>query len=233
MAVAFSPDGKALASAGGNFGKAGELKIWDLATGKERTQIAPFAQDLWDVAWSPDGKRVAVACRDGYAMVVDGGRTRQRGGRSVATFPYLRPVQQARRVGGPDFSPTARPWPWAFAGARGDFYLCPLAEGMLSRAERKSLCAAGVVQAGRRCELWQTRPSGAAVRTAVGGVLRGRGVKRLVTRQGRPRRSVAGLERRQAYSRRLGGGVGSRRLTKAIGRVRCASRHSRRTARCS
>jgi WD40 repeat protein len=33
--VAFSPDGRMLASAGGStFGKPGELKVWDIATGK-------------------------------------------------------------------------------------------------------------------------------------------------------------------------------------------------------
>ncbi|MCI0465046.1 MAG: WD40 repeat domain-containing protein [Gemmataceae bacterium] len=32
--VAFSPDGKTLASAGGSFGEPGELKLWEVATGK-------------------------------------------------------------------------------------------------------------------------------------------------------------------------------------------------------
>jgi hypothetical protein len=34
MSVAFSPDGKTLATAGGSFGKPGELKLWDVATAK-------------------------------------------------------------------------------------------------------------------------------------------------------------------------------------------------------
>src|SRR5262249_53924845 len=62
-ALAFSPDGQRLATAGwgGPAGKAAELKIFDLASGE---QVAGFATPVWVVrslCFSPDGRRVAVA----------------------------------------------------------------------------------------------------------------------------------------------------------------------------
>ncbi len=71
MGLAFSPDGKFLATAGGDFGQAGELKLWDLTTGKESVKLAPFARELWGLAYSPDGESVAVAVGDGRAQIID------------------------------------------------------------------------------------------------------------------------------------------------------------------
>ncbi len=53
--VAYSPDGKRLASAGG-----GEVKVWDAQTGQELLSIK-HAYQVSDVAFSPDGKRLASA----------------------------------------------------------------------------------------------------------------------------------------------------------------------------
>ncbi len=56
--VAFSPDGTVLASGG----KTGDLKLWDVATGKEIATLHAPNQDLiWHLAFSPDGKYLAVA----------------------------------------------------------------------------------------------------------------------------------------------------------------------------
>jgi WD40 repeat protein len=55
--LAISPDGKLLA-AGGQYGRDGELKLWDLATGKERTEFKGSRQ-LPHITFSPDGKTLA------------------------------------------------------------------------------------------------------------------------------------------------------------------------------
>jgi WD40 repeat protein len=59
--LAFSPDGKTLASAGVE-GQANEVMLWDLNTGRGRTLVDPYhtSGDL-QVAISPNGKFLAVA----------------------------------------------------------------------------------------------------------------------------------------------------------------------------
>ena len=59
--MVFSPDGKLLASAGGNFGQPGEVKVWDVATGKGRFCLTGHKDLVSCVAFSPDGRRLASA----------------------------------------------------------------------------------------------------------------------------------------------------------------------------
>jgi WD40 repeat protein len=59
-AVAFSPDGKLLATAGADQ----QLLLWDAATGAQVRGLPPHdaeQKQLWDVAFSPDGRLVAAA----------------------------------------------------------------------------------------------------------------------------------------------------------------------------
>jgi WD40 repeat protein len=58
--VAFSPDGKRLASASGN-----TVKLWDAQSGEETLTLKGFTNDIVrSVAFSPDGKRLASASSD-------------------------------------------------------------------------------------------------------------------------------------------------------------------------
>src|SRR5690349_8158108 len=65
--VAFSPDGKTLASA--SSAKKGTsddtIKLWDVQTGKEQATLKGHTGNVWSVAFSPDGKTLASASGDG------------------------------------------------------------------------------------------------------------------------------------------------------------------------
>jgi RNA polymerase sigma factor (sigma-70 family) len=69
--VAFSPDGKTLASgSGGTLGTPGELKLWDAAMGRVLAGIEESRSIRW-VAFAPDGKTIATAEHDNTAKLRD------------------------------------------------------------------------------------------------------------------------------------------------------------------
>lgn len=53
--VAFSPNGKTLASGGGD----NMIKLWDVASGRELPSLAGHSNPVWSVAFSPDGQTLA------------------------------------------------------------------------------------------------------------------------------------------------------------------------------
>jgi RNA polymerase sigma factor (sigma-70 family) len=64
MRLAFSPDGKTLASITGSWlpnDVLGEVKLWDVATGKERVSLKGHPNRMLSVAFSPDGKTLATS----------------------------------------------------------------------------------------------------------------------------------------------------------------------------
>ena len=66
-AVAFSPDGRRLASAGGD----GTVRLWDPATGAELAALTGHDGPVAAVAFSPDGRRLASAGEDGTVRLWD------------------------------------------------------------------------------------------------------------------------------------------------------------------
>ena len=63
-AVAFSPDGRLLAAAGGLPARSGEVKIWDVEKRALLRTIAGHTDCIYAVEFAPDGKRIATASYD-------------------------------------------------------------------------------------------------------------------------------------------------------------------------
>jgi WD40 repeat protein/serine/threonine protein kinase len=81
--VAFSPDSRWLASAGGKEAdKTGEFNVWDMNTGLKAFPTKTFTWAVRGVQFSPDGRRLATACRE-LVQVWDA----QTGEEQVLPFP--------------------------------------------------------------------------------------------------------------------------------------------------
>ncbi|HEV7280934.1 MAG TPA: DUF1549 domain-containing protein [Pirellulaceae bacterium] len=71
QSVAFSPDGKYLAAAGGDPGRRGEIQIWNVAERKLERAIPVTFDTLFGASWSLDNKTVAVGCTDNTVRAFD------------------------------------------------------------------------------------------------------------------------------------------------------------------
>jgi WD40 repeat protein len=116
--VAVSPDGKRLATGGGDT-RGGELHLWDISTGRELGEFAGYTNTLTALAFSPDGKRLVSGGIAHEVIVWD-----------VATRGQVRTLQAKQNYGwvhvlafGPDGTRLAGAGPrdvqlWDVAGGR-------------------------------------------------------------------------------------------------------------------
>lgn len=65
--LSYSPDGKLLAAAGGQTGRQGEVKVWNVADSSLVRTINGHTDNILDVGFSPDGKSLATC---GYDKLV-------------------------------------------------------------------------------------------------------------------------------------------------------------------
>jgi WD40 repeat protein len=70
LALEFSPDGKLLASGGGEPSRSGEVKIWNVADGSLVAELVePHSDTAFDVAFSPDSAYLATSSADKFVKV--------------------------------------------------------------------------------------------------------------------------------------------------------------------
>jgi WD40 repeat protein len=71
LAIDFSPDGTLMAAGGGEPSRSGEVKVWEVATGKLVRSLDTLHSDtVFALRFSPDGSRLATASADKFVKVV-------------------------------------------------------------------------------------------------------------------------------------------------------------------
>jgi WD40 repeat protein len=75
--VAFSPNGKLLAVAGGAPGRFGEVQIWEVATKKLKLSLPVTNDTVYGARWSPDGTKLSFGCGDNTLRAIEAATGKQ------------------------------------------------------------------------------------------------------------------------------------------------------------
>jgi WD40 repeat protein len=110
-ALAFSPDGRRLAAAGGLVDRGSELVVWDLAGGKQ-TLVLDQAACLEAVAFSPDGRWLGAVDREQTARLLeaDSGKEAARFSCAPAWQQFIAFSTDSRRLIVPNFDGSFSCW---------------------------------------------------------------------------------------------------------------------------
>ena len=91
-AVAFSPDGRRLASTSSDR----SLRIWDAETLAPLEMLSGHADEVWCVAWAPDGETLVTGGKDGWVLLWRTRSTPREA--SLPNRPWNAPVISTRRT---------------------------------------------------------------------------------------------------------------------------------------
>jgi dipeptidyl aminopeptidase/acylaminoacyl peptidase len=111
-ALAFSPDGRLLAAAGGLVDRSSELIVWDVAGGGKRTLLRGKDACIEALAFSPDGRWLGVVDREQTARLLEAGSGREqaRFGCGPAWQQFVAFSADSRRLIVPHFDGSFSSW---------------------------------------------------------------------------------------------------------------------------